>query len=154
MKPEARGVFFGLGDWHTRAHLLRAVYEGVALSTRHNVQAMIKTGRLDTNYVSGGGSKSPLWCQIIADCLGSVIRVPSGADSGSRGAAINAGVAVGVFKDHGEGVASMVKIGREHTPNTENMSKYDQLYSIYTHLIQAVWSIWEESANAGIEHWQ
>ncbi len=154
VKPEARGVFFGLGDWHTRAHLLRAVYEGVALSTRHNVEAMIKTGRLDTNYVSGGGSKSPLWCQIIADCLGSVIRVPSGADSGSRGAAINAGVAVGVFKDHGEGVASMVKIGREHTPNAENMSKYDQLYSIYTHLIQAVWSIWEESAHAGIEHWQ
>ncbi|NPV75736.1 MAG: carbohydrate kinase [Anaerolineae bacterium] len=154
VKPEARGVFFGLGDWHTRAHLLRSVFEGVALSTRHNIEAMIKKGRLDTIYVSGGGSKSPLWCQIIADCTGSKVRVPAGADSGSRGAAINAGVAVGAFKDHGEGVRRMVNISREYEPNPENVKRYDQLYQIYIHLIQAVWPVWEESAEAGIEHWQ
>jgi len=154
VKPEARGVFFGLGDWHTRAHLLRSVFEGVALSTRHNIEAMIKQGRLETIYVSGGGSKSPLWCQIISDCTGSKVRVPAGTDSGSRGAAINAGVAVGAFKDHGEGVRRMVNISREYEPNQENVKRYDQLYQIYIHLIQAVWPVWEESAKVGIEHWQ
>lgn len=154
VKPEARGMFFGLGDWHTRAHLLRAVYEGVALSTRHNVEAMIKTGRLDTVFVSGGGSKSSVWCQIIADSLGSRIRVPAGADAGSRGAAINAGVATGIFADHGVGVHRMVHINREHEPNQDNLEKYDRLYEIYTALIQAVWPIWEKSSAVGIEKWQ
>jgi len=153
VKPEARAVFFGLGDGHTRAHILHAVFEGVALSTRHNIEAMVKKGRLDTIYVSGGGSKSPIWCQIIADCTGSKVRVPKGADSGSRGAAINAGVMAGVFKDHGEGVRRMININREYETSQENLKHYDQLYQIYRHLIQAVWSVWEESANAGIERW-
>lgn len=154
VKPEARGVFFGLGDWHTRPHLLRAVFEGVALSTRHNIDAMIKKGRLDTIFVSGGGSKSPTWCQIIADCTGSKVKVPAGADSGSRGAAINAGVAAGIFKDHGEGVRRMVNIKREYQPNENNISKYDDLYELYKGLVQAVWPVWEESAKFGVEHWQ
>src|SRR5271157_228007 len=154
VKPEARGVFFGLGDWNTRAHLLRAVFEGVAFSTRHNMEAMIKEGKLETAYISGGGSKSQAWCQIIADCLGSKVKVPAGSDAGSRGAAINAGVAVGVFKDHAEGVKRMVKIGREQTPIQENVPKYDQLYKIYKDLIKAAWSIWEESAKAGVESWK
>ena len=153
VKPEARGLFFGLGDWHTRAHLAKAVFEGVALSSRHNIEAMIKTGRLDTLFVSGGGSKSSIWCQVIADCVGSKIKVPEGADAGSRGAAINAGVAVGVFKDHGEGVSRMVKITREYDPNQINIQKYDQLYKLYTHLIAAAWPLWEESSKAGIETW-
>jgi sugar (pentulose or hexulose) kinase len=154
VKSEARGVFFGLGDWTTRAHLLRAVFEGVAFSTRHNMDAMIKEGKLETTYISGGGSKSQVWCQIIADCLGSRIKVPAGADAGSRGAAINAGVAVGAFKDHAEGVKRMVKIGREQSPIAQNVSKYDQLYQMYKHLIKAVWPIWEESALAGVESWK
>lgn len=153
VKPEARGLFFGLGDWHTRSHLLRAIFEGVALSTRHNIDSMIKTGKLDTIFVSGGGSKSAIWSQIIADCTGSKIKVTGGADAGSRGAAINAGVAVGVFKNHREGVQRMVHSTREHEPNAVNVGKYDTLYRIYKNLITAVWPIWEESAQAGIERW-
>ncbi len=153
VKPEARGVFFGLGDWHTRAHLMRAVFEGVALSTRHNVEAMTKGERLETLYVSGGGSKNPLWCQMITDCIGSNVNVPAGADAGSRGAAINAGVAVGVFKDHADAVNRMVNIERKHEPDKGKLKLYDSLYGIYRHLIDAVWPIWEESAQKGIEGW-
>jgi sugar (pentulose or hexulose) kinase len=153
VKPEARSVFFGLGEWHTRAHMLRSVLEGVALSTRHNVDAMIKQGRLDTVFLSGGGSNSPAWCQMISDCLGSKVIVPSGADSGSRGAAINAGVATGAFKDYAEGVQCMVKIGREYSPQENNIAKFDQLYQLYTGLIKASWELWEQSAAIGAERW-
>jgi sugar (pentulose or hexulose) kinase len=154
VKPEARGVFFGLGDWHSRAHLARGIFEGVALSTRHNVRAMIKEGTLDQVIVSGGGSRSKAWCQIIADALGSKVIIPAGADSGSRGAAINAGVAVGVFADHADGVRRMVKISRDHSPNPENLAKYDRLFSLYTGLIEAVWPAWEAGAEARVESWK
>jgi sugar (pentulose or hexulose) kinase len=153
VKPEARGQFFGLGEWHTRAHLLRSVYEGVALSTRHNVDAMIKKGRLDAVFLSGGGSSSGIWCQIIADCLGSRAMVPSGADAGSRGAAINAGVATGVYKDHGEGVACMVHIGQEYSPQPDQTDRYDQLYQLYLGLIKSAWEMWEQIGATGVERW-
>jgi sugar (pentulose or hexulose) kinase len=154
VKPEARAVFFGLGDWHTRANLLRAVYEGVAMSTRHNVDAMIKSGKLSNAILSGGGSKSEVWCQIIADCLGSKVRVPAGSDSGSRGAAINAGVATGVFKDYEEGVNRMVHVAREYSCDPGRSTQYDQIYAVYKQLIQAVLPIWEASSKAGIEQFQ
>lgn len=154
VKPEARGLFFGLGDWHTRAHLLRALFEGVALSTRHNYECMIKNEELEITYLSGGGSKNDVWCQILADCTGNKMRVPGGTDSGSRGAAINAGVAAGIFKDHAEGVDRMVDFRKEFIPNHENNKKYDQLYEIYQDLINASWPIWEKVADFGIEKWQ
>jgi len=154
VKPEARGVFFGLGDWHTRAHLLRAVYEGVAFSTRHNFESMLKGEKLADTFLSGGGTKSAVWCQILADCLGTRMKVPFGADSGSRGAAINAGVAVGAFQDHAEGVRQMIRIKSEYTPDGERTQKYTQLYDLYTRLIQAAWPVWEQSARVGVEHWQ
>ncbi len=153
VRPDARGVFLGMGDWHTRVHLLRAVYEGVALSTRHNVDAMTKDRRPETTILSGGGSKSDVWCQIIADCLGSQVKVPQGADSGSRGAAINAGVAVGVFADHSEATECMVKMGRTYQPNPDNLPKYDQLYEIYKRSIEAVGPLWERSSKANLENW-
>ncbi len=154
VKPEARGLFFGLGDWHKRAHLLRAVFEGVALSTRHNYESMLKNEELEITYLSGGASKNDTWCQILADCTGNKMRVPSGSDSGSRGAAINAGVAVGIFKDHAEGVKNMVHIRKEFSPIPENKAKYDKLFEIYKDLIKASWPIWEITSSYGIEKWE
>lgn len=154
VKMEARGEFFGLGDWHTRAHLLRAVYEGVALSTRDNYECMQKGKPLQTTFLTGGGSHSPLWCQVLADCTGNTMRVPTGKDSGSRGAAMNAGVAVGVFSDHTEAVDSMVQIRAEYEPNPQVVEKYNQLYPLYKDLVQAVWPIWERRAELGIEAWE
>lgn len=154
VKPEARGTFFGLGDWHKRAHLLRAVFEGVALSTRHNYESMLKNEKLEVTYLSGGASKNDTWCQILADCTGNTMRVPSGSDSGSRGAAINAGVAVGVFKDHAEGVRKMVHIRKEFTPDAQRKAKYDQIYEVYKELIKAAWPIWEKISTYGIEKWE
>ena len=153
VNPEARGLFFGLGDWHKRAHLLRALFEGVALSTRHNYASMIKTEQLEVTYLSGGGSKNDVWCQILADCTGNKMRVPSGADSGSRGAAINAGVAVGIFKNHAEGVDKMVHFRKEFLPDASNTNKYDHLYDIFLDLIQAVSPIWKKVSAYGVEKW-
>jgi L-xylulokinase len=115
---------------------------------------MVKGEKLETTYVSGGGSKSPLWCQILADCTGNRMRIAGGMDSGSRGAAMNAGVAVGVFSNHADAVQKMVKVTREHEPNKENETRYSQLYSLYLNLIQAAWPIWEQSYKAGVESWQ
>jgi sugar (pentulose or hexulose) kinase len=153
VKPEARGVFFGLGDWHKRGHLLRAIYEGVALSTRDNYECMQKGSPLETTYLTGGGSRSPVWSQILADCTGNAMKVPSGVELGAKGAAMNAGVAAGVFADHAEAVQRMVRVEREYTPDPELAERYDELYALYQELIQAVWPVWEKSWQSGIAGW-
>ncbi|MEW5957965.1 MAG: FGGY-family carbohydrate kinase [Chloroflexota bacterium] len=152
--PEARGVFFGLGDWHKRGHLLRAVYEGVALSMRHNYEAMQRGAALKTTYLTGGGSNSAVWCQIMADCTGNMMRIASGAELGARGAAINAGVAVGLFPDHKTAVQQMVGIEREYTPQLDHKARYDKLFKLYTDLIQAVWPLWKQSWQVGVADWK
>ncbi len=154
VKPEARGVFFGLGDWHGRPHLLRAIFEGVALSTRDNYQAMQKDQPLETTYLTGGGSRSPVWCQILADCTGNIMRVPEGTELGARGAAINAGVAAGVFRDHAEAVARMVRIEREYRPDPQRVQRYAQLHALYRELIQASWELWERLWTLDVANWE
>ena len=154
VKPEARGVFSGLGDSHGRPHLLRAVFEGVALSTRHNYDAMLSAdNRLAATYLTGGGSRSPVWCQILADCVGTKMRIPEGAELGARGAAMNAGVAVGIFRDHAEAAAHMVTVEREYAPDPEVTRRYDQLYTLYRELIQAMWQPWARAWELDIAGW-
>lgn len=151
--PEARGVFFGLGDWHKRGHLLRALYEGVALSMRDNYTAMQKRVPLKTTYLTGGGSASEVWCQILADCTGNAMRVSAGEELGARGAAINAAVAVGLFADHQEAVEQMVDIEREYEPDAQKKARYDELYRLYRNLIEAVWPVWKQSGQVDIANW-
>ena len=153
VKPDARGVFFGLGDWHQRAHLLRAVFEGVALSTRDNYACMQKGGELTTTYLTGGGSRSPVWSQILADCTGNAMKVPAGVELGARGAAMSAGVAVGLFADHASAVQQMVRIERDYVPNPQQAARYDELYRLYRDLITAVWPAWERSWEIGVANW-
>jgi sugar (pentulose or hexulose) kinase len=154
VKPEARGVFFGLSDWHTRYHLLRALLEGVALSTRDSYVCMQKGGGLlETTYLTGGGSRSPVLRQMLADCTGSKMRIPGGTELGARGAAMNAGVAVGAFADHQDAVGRMVQIEQEYSPDLQLGEKYAQLYDLYKELIDAVWPIWGRSAALGVASW-
>jgi xylulokinase len=82
--PHASGVFFGLTHDHGRAHLTRAVLEGVAFAFLDGQQALLDGGaRIETITLVGGGSRSTLWGQILADALGRRLDRRSGADVGA-----------------------------------------------------------------------
>lgn len=144
VEPRARGEFFGLGDWSTRAELLRAVYEGVALAALHNYRAIEKGAQFDEVRLGGGGSQSEVWAQIIADCTGKVMKVPTGMEFGARGAVINAAVALGIYKNHAEAVKEMVQTKRVHQPNSKNTQLYREIFKIYIQLIESHERLWVE----------
>ena len=98
--PEARGAFVGLTVRHTAAHLTRAVLESVAYGLRDSIELVRALGHPATAMrATGGGIKSPLWRQIVADVLqGSLITVHS-AEGASFGAAILAAVCIGQRRD-------------------------------------------------------
>ncbi len=141
VKPSAKAQFFGIGLRHSRWHLLRSIYEGVALAmldcfTNIPIQVSEIT-------VSGGGARSDLWCQIFADATGKVIRTPQATELGALGVAMSAGVGVGIYSSIEDAVKKVVKLKRKYYPNPGNHQKYQQLYRIYQSLYQHLWDDWD-----------
>jgi sugar (pentulose or hexulose) kinase len=140
LNPNARGAFFGLSNKTTRAHLARAVYEGIAYSIQHCFDAI--GADVDEVMLSGGGANSAAWCQILADQLDAKIVVPAGEQFGALGAAIAAGVGVGVFDSYQTAVSQCVAPDRVYSPNPENVEKYRAWFDLYKNLIEAMEPFW------------
>jgi sugar (pentulose or hexulose) kinase len=145
VKPTARASFTGLSLDHSRRHLLRAIYEGVAFATLDCYRHM----PIDPQVVclSGGGAKSEVWCQILADCLGKPIRVPAGSQFGAKGAALNAGVAAGFYPSAQEGVKRSVKMVRFYEPDAANARLYRELYQVYQQTAERQMDLWDLRAS-------
>lgn len=138
--PNARGMFFGLSMEHTRADMIRAVYEGTALAMRDCYT--ISGQPVDEVVLVGGGARSAMWAGMFADATGARILIPHGTEFGARGAAMLAGVAAGAFADYAEASGAMVRIDRVYEPNIANKSRYDALYKLYAHLYQNARDAW------------
>lgn len=136
LDPNARGVFFGLSARHTKAHMTRAVLEGITLSQRHNLDVL---HQMDINPVTltacGGGAQSPFWRQLLADILKCKIVTTTSKEGPALGAAILAGVAAGIFKSVEEGCAKLVKTSDKQSSTNESVAKmYDEVYKMYSFL--------------------
>ncbi len=132
--PDARGAFVGLTVRHTRAHLTRAVLEGVAFGLRDGLELMRAAGvpLPGELRVSGGGSKSPLWRQVVADVLGVPLVATATAEGAAYGAAVLAAVAAGWHPDVPAASAALVSPGQRTDPGDADYSRayasYDRLY--------------------------
>jgi xylulokinase len=128
--PLLRAEFAGIGFNHGPGHFVRALYEGIAYSLR-DCFAALRTSGLDftTARLIGGGAKSEVWQQIIADVLDVEIEIPASGDA-SFGAALIAGVGAGVFASEGDAAAA-ITIAARRTPNPVRAARYAQGHEIY-----------------------
>lgn len=142
--PNARAGFYGLGEAHGKEHMLRAVYEGVAVTQCERLRELADgVAGLDVR-IAGGGAKSPVWTQLFADVLGETVRVPDGDELGARGAAICAGVATGVYPDHETAVAETVTVARAHDADPEAVASYRRVRDAFETARAAMQSTWEQ----------
>lgn len=97
----ARGAFVGLTLRHQRAHMVRAVLEGVAFSLRQCLELVREvTGEpVERLMVSGGGARSRLWCEIVATACGAAVEQLGECEGAASGAALLAGVGAGIWPD-------------------------------------------------------
>lgn len=142
LNPVARAQFFGVSVEHTRAHLLRAVYEGTALAMLDNYSHIDLD--VDEWYIAGGGNRSPFWTQMFADATGRTILVPEGEELGARGVAILAGVASGAYGSVEDAMQQVIHVSREHQPDAAAHEKYLKLYGLYRRLYEHVMDDWWE----------
>lgn len=139
----ARAGFYGIAGWHTRGHLVRALLEGVAFGHRQHVEAIRKAGAtFEEAVLSGGGSRSRLWPQIFADVLGVPVSVAVSRETGALGAAIAAGIGVGLFSDFTDGANAMVRTDRHYRPNGALSAHYDRRYALYRDIGEAMTPLW------------
>jgi xylulokinase len=138
--PLARGSFVGLTVRHTRAHLTRAVLEGVAFSMRDcfGLLAHAGLGTVGEVRVAGGGAKSPLWRKICASVLAVDLVTVNSTEGGAFGAALIAGVAGGAWPDVPTACAATIEVTGRDTPDPAWRAAYEGLYPEYQALYGAL----------------
>lgn len=131
----AKGVYYGLSFDKTKAHMIRSMMEGVAYSLKHNLETASEVGvKVDRLSSVGGSANSDVWTQLKADIVGYTIEVPYADYATALGAAILAGVGVGLYKDFKDAVNRVVKIQKVYKPNPNNKVVYDEGYKKYKKL--------------------
>ena len=138
--PHSRGAFVGMSAGTGFAELAAAVLEGVGFSARLLFEAASQAAGRSYNflYLGGGGARSDLWCQIRADILGVELRRNAVLDSGTLGAAVIAGVGVGLFPSLPAATREMLRIERSFVPNSTLAANYNDLFSLYQETYQAL----------------
>ncbi|QBD81588.1 hypothetical protein EPA93_38710 [Ktedonosporobacter rubrisoli] len=137
--PTARGTIWGLTPAHGPGHLLRAVYEGTAYGNRHILEKLKELGVETQQIVAcGGGTRSALWLQILADVAGVPITLTQVGDAVSLGSAICAAVGAGAFSDLRAAGQAMVHPGTSIEPNASVQEIYAEGYQRYTETYAAL----------------
>ena len=142
LDPAARGVLVGLTASHTRAHVIRAILEGVAFSLRDTFTIFREIGvPVKTIRLGGGGARSALWRQIQADVYGQPVETVEAEEGAAYGAAIVAGVGAGAWPTVEAACAAIVRVARNVSPNSEDLPVMDKAYAVYRRIYPAMKSI-------------
>lgn len=138
--PNARGAFIGLTTRHTRAHLTRAVLEGVAFGLKDSFTLIAEVGLPEAYSVriSGGGAQSPVWQGIIADILGVPLQTVNTNEGGAFGAALLAATGYGTFDSVEAACAACIQVSDGAVPG-EDSALYAELYPAYRALYPALY---------------
>lgn len=139
LDAHARGGWIGLTARHDRRHLIRAVLEGVAFSLKDCFTILREQGlAIEQMRATGGGAKSVIWRQIIADVLGVELVTTNATEGPAFGAALLAGVASGVYASVKEACEQTVRIEERTSPRSENQRVYAEGYETYQALYPAL----------------
>jgi L-xylulokinase len=150
VQSTARAGFYGIAGWHTKAHVVRALYEGVVYCHLAHVEKLRAAGaQMEVARLTGGGARSKVWTQIFADTLQLPMEVPQGIELGARGAAICAGIGAGVYGDHAEAVDQAVRLDRRQEPDPEATPHYLARYAEYQRLLAAMEGPWDHLSRLG-----
>lgn len=142
---KAKACFLGVNGWHTQAHMLRALYEGVAFCHKMHVEKLLQhRQKPPVIRIAGGAAKSKIWVQIFSDVLQAPIEVTKSTELGALGAAMCAGIATGEFESFPSAADSMVKIAYTCYPDPGKQGIYSRKFQLYQEAIQSLSALWDK----------
>ena len=135
LDPDCRGAFVGLSAFHTRSHLIRAVMEGVGYSLKDCQQILVEMGAdVDDMTVTGGGGRSSLWRQMLADLYKCPVKTIVSQEGPALGAAILAAVGAGLYPSVQEACNVIIKRDQIQMPIKENSDRYLKNHPVFRQL--------------------
>ncbi len=142
--PNARGTFIGMTMDTTREDMTQAVLEGVAFALRDSFEVAKSLGiSIERTKICGGGAKSPLWRQMIADILNIKVDIPKSEEGPAMGGAMLAAVACGEYGSVEEAAARIVEIVDTVEPIPENAARYEERYQKFRQIYPTVKGLFE-----------
>jgi len=142
--PLGKGAFIGLTTFHNKAHMLRAIYEGVVYSHKTHIDKLLSSRDTpQTIRMAGGAVNSPVWVQMFADVLGIPVETVEVKELGALGCGMAASIAAGIYKDYQDAAKHMVHITQIIRPNPERTALYQKKYEKYRAVSDALDIVWE-----------
>mgnify|MGYP001045511526 CR=1 FL=1 len=143
--PLARGTFFGITMRHNRAHFVRSVLEGVAYSIRDRLEVLRELGMDPAELIlTGGGARSALWLNIIANVTGKPVTTLVSEESTCIGAIMLAGVGVGVYREMEKAADEILTPSSRIKPQIKIQNVYDRFFPIYRKLYESTKDLFTE----------
>jgi gluconokinase len=139
----ASGVFFGLKNFHTKEHMIRAGMEGVAFSLKMGFDALLENGIKIKELRAGGGTKSSLWMNIFSSVLNMPIKVTKSEEPALLGSSILGFYALKKFKTLEEATEKLVRVKNTYHPNKEMVAYYGKRYEFFKFLVKNLKELFE-----------
>ena len=137
LDPDCRGVFFGLSAIHTKAHMLRAVMEGVSYSLSDCNDILREMGiGVEEMMACGGGGKSPVWRQMLSDMYGCTVKTVRQTEGPALGVAILAGVGCGLYESVEAACGELISGDKITEPVKERQELYGKYHALYQKLYE------------------
>lgn len=144
--PNARGSFVGISANHTRRHLLRSVYEGIAFCHRAHAEKLLRSREAPPESVrlAGGAARSAVWTRIFADVLSLPVETVEVNETGALGCAIAAAAALGDYDSVQDAARHMCRVAPAVAPREELREIYDRKYALYQKTIACLDGLWDD----------
>lgn len=146
--PNAKASFVGVNNYHTRAHILRGIYEGIAFSHRYHLEklALTRKEKAKSIRLAGGVAHSRIWTEMFADITGYPIEVVEVGETGAFGCAIACSLATKQYKNIEEATKNMVKVSDIIYPKENNIEIYNKKYNVYKEVLKDLDPLWDNIA--------
>ena len=142
--PDARGAFIGMSMDNTQSDMTQAVLEGVAFGLRDSVEVARAQGiTINRSTICGGGAKSPLWCNVVANIMNMEIVTLEKEEGPAMGAVMLAAVGCGEYKDVYEAAEKLVKTSKTYSPDPAVAAKYEKKYEKFKKFYPALKDIFK-----------
>jgi L-xylulokinase len=145
----ASAGFYGIKNWHKKADVLRAVYEGIVMGYYAYIQAIPGNDKFESMWLIGGGTKSKILGQMFADVTGLTVKMADTSEITARGGALCALVGLGVYANFEEAsIPPSIRV--EYKPNPEMQSFYQKKFVVFNEISQANTNIWSKLSELNI----
>ncbi|HHY83365.1 MAG TPA: carbohydrate kinase [Clostridiales bacterium] len=144
INPSARGAFIGLSSKHTKAHMLRAIFEGIVFNHYFHIERLLSSrDKPKSMRLAGGAANSAVWVQMFADVIGLPTEVVRINELGTLGCAVNAAVACGLYENINAAIENMTHAPLLIEPNMETHNAYKAKYLKYKQIVQLLDPLWD-----------